>query len=110
VAAKFEISSPKPGEFRWVLNSQGRILARSESYTRKGSCEKAIESLRKAVATATVADLTAPPAKAAPAAAKKVAKKAAKAPAAEKATKTAGKAAAPAAEKKAPRKRAARAG
>ena len=54
MAAKFEIRQPKAGEFRWVLVSQGRTLATSESYTRKVSAEKAIESLRKAAASATV--------------------------------------------------------
>jgi uncharacterized protein YegP (UPF0339 family) len=63
MAAKFEIGSPKAGEFNWVLKSQGRTLAIGESYTRKVSAEKAIESLRKAAATAAVADLTLPPAK-----------------------------------------------
>jgi uncharacterized protein YegP (UPF0339 family) len=77
MAAKFEIQSPKAGEFRWVLTSQGRTLAISESYTRKISCEKAIESFRKGAVTAPVADLTLAPAKA-PAAAKATAKRAAK--------------------------------
>ncbi len=63
MAAKFEIGSPKAGEFNWVLKSQGRTLATGESYTRKVSAEKAIESLRKAAATAAVADLTLRPAK-----------------------------------------------
>ena len=81
MAAKFEIRSPKTGEFNWVLTSQGRTLATGESYTRKVSAEKAIASLRKAAGTATVADLTlrpakAPVAKAAPA--KRAAKPAAK--------------------------------
>jgi uncharacterized protein YegP (UPF0339 family) len=65
MAAKFEIRSSKPGEFNWVLTSQGRILAMGESYTRKASAEKAIDSLRKAAGTAVVADLTLAPAKAA---------------------------------------------
>jgi uncharacterized protein YegP (UPF0339 family) len=77
VAAKFEIRQPKAGEFRWVLVSQGRTLATSESYTRKVSAEKAIESLRKAAATATVNDTTAKPAKKV-AAAKTTVKRAAK--------------------------------
>ena len=77
MAAKFEIRSPKAGEFRWVLVSQGRTLATSESYTRKVSAEKAIESLRKAAATATVNDTTAKPAKKV-AAAKTTVKRAAK--------------------------------
>jgi len=85
VAAKFEISSAKAGQFNWVLKSQGRTLATGESYSRKASAEKAIESLRKAVAGAAVSDLTvkAAPAKAA----------AAKPARAAKATKTASKAA-----------------
>ena len=67
MAAKFEIRLSKPGEFNWVLTSQGRTLATGESYTRKASAEKAIDSLRKAAGTAVVADLTLAPAKAAPA-------------------------------------------
>jgi len=78
VAAKFEIRSPKPGEFRWVLVSQGRTLATGEAHGRKAAAEKAIESLRKAAATATVADLTLPPAGKAPAAARSTPKRAAK--------------------------------
>ena len=74
MAAKFEIRSSKTGEFNWVLTSQGRTLASGESYTRKASAEKAIESLRNAAGTATVADLTLPPAKTAPAKAAKTAK------------------------------------
>ena len=93
MAAKFEIRSPKAGEFNWVLTSQGRTLASGETYTRKVSAEKAIDSLRKAAAGATVADLTLRPAKApaakAATAAKKVAKKTVK-----KATRTAKKSAA----------------
>src|SRR6266446_8636201 len=70
MAAKFEVRSPKTGEFRWVLISQGRTLATSEPYSRKVSAEKAIESLRKAAATATVNDTTVKPAAAKPVAAK----------------------------------------
>ncbi len=58
MAAKFEILQPKPGEFRWVLTSQGRVLARSDAYTRKASCLNAMESFRKAAPTATVDDRT----------------------------------------------------
>jgi uncharacterized protein YegP (UPF0339 family) len=57
MAAKFEIRSAKAGAYNWVLLSQGRTLASGESYSRRGAAEKAIESLRKAVASATVADL-----------------------------------------------------
>jgi uncharacterized protein YegP (UPF0339 family) len=59
MAAKFEIRSPKAGEFRWVLTSQGRTLAIGETYSRRASAEKAIESLRAAAATATIDDTTA---------------------------------------------------
>ena|SRR5437867_3642298 len=72
MAAKFEIRSSKAGEFNWVLTSQGRTLATGESYTRKASAEKAIDSLRNAAGTATVADLTVKPAKPAPAKAARV--------------------------------------
>jgi uncharacterized protein YegP (UPF0339 family) len=116
MAAKFEIRSSKPGEFNWVLTSQGRILAMGESYTRKASAEKAIDSLRKATGTAVVADLTLAPAKAAakaPAKAAAKATKAAKPAKAAKATKPAKatKAAkSPAKKAAAPRKRAPKAG
>src|SRR6266576_3594265 len=74
MAAKFEVSSNGKGGFKWILTSQGRTLAFSEPYSRKASCLNAIESLRKAAATATVSDGTvaAPSAATAkPAAAKK---------------------------------------
>jgi uncharacterized protein YegP (UPF0339 family) len=61
MAARFEINS-KAGQFNWVLKSQGRTLATGESYARRASAEKAIDSLRKAVASAPVADLTLRPA------------------------------------------------
>jgi uncharacterized protein YegP (UPF0339 family) len=61
--AKFEIRSPKAGEFHWVLTSQGRTLATGESYSRRASAEKAIESLRKAAGGAVVDDKTLKPAK-----------------------------------------------
>jgi uncharacterized protein YegP (UPF0339 family) len=62
MAAKFEIRSPKAGEFNWVLLSQGRTLAAGETYTRKVSCVNAIESVRKAAPTAVVDDTTVKPA------------------------------------------------
>ena len=63
MAAKFEIQSPKPGEYRWVLTSQGRTLATSEAYSRRGLAEKAIVSFRMAAVNAPVIDTTLPPAK-----------------------------------------------
>jgi uncharacterized protein YegP (UPF0339 family) len=62
MAAKFEVRKNGTGEFRFVLVSQGRVLATSEPYGRKVSCLNAIESLRKAAGTAPVADNTIPPA------------------------------------------------
>ena len=115
MAAKFEILQPKPGEFRWVLTSQGRVLARSETYTRKASCVNAMESFRKAAPTATVDDQTAPAGRGAGA---RAAGKPAPAKAARAAGRVVGKAAAKAKElvesveeavTPAPRKRAARA-
>jgi uncharacterized protein YegP (UPF0339 family) len=86
MAAKFEIRSAKAGEFNWVLRSQGRTLATGESYTRKVSAEKAIESLRKAAAGAAIDDKTIKPAAGKPAKTTAKAKKVAtKAPAAAKA-------------------------
>jgi uncharacterized protein YegP (UPF0339 family) len=58
MAAKFEIIQPKAGEFRWVLTNQARILAKSEAYTRRASCLKAMESFRAAVPTADIVDAT----------------------------------------------------
>jgi uncharacterized protein YegP (UPF0339 family) len=65
MAAKFEIRSPKAGEYRWVLVSQGRTLATSEAYSRRGPAEKAIDSFRLAAIGAPVIDTTVPAAKAA---------------------------------------------
>ena len=59
MAAKFEVIQPKPGEFQWVLTSQGRVLARSEAYSRRASCVKAMESFRKVAPAATITDTTA---------------------------------------------------
>jgi uncharacterized protein YegP (UPF0339 family) len=64
MAAKFEIRSPKAGEYRWVLVSQGRTLATSPAYSRRGAAEKAIDSFRMAAIAAPVNDTTVPAAKA----------------------------------------------
>lgn len=58
VAAKFEIRSPKAGQFRWVLTSQGRTLATGETYGRRATAEKAIDSFRMAAIAAPVNDTT----------------------------------------------------
>src|SRR3954467_12801671 len=84
MAAKFEVSSNGKGGFAWKLTSQGRTLAFSEPYSRKASCLNAIDSLRKAAASATVSDGTV--ASTGTAAAKPAAKKAAPRKAAAKKT------------------------
>lgn len=63
VAAKFEIQSPKAGQYQWVLSSQGRILATSGTYNRRNLAEKAIVSFRMAAVNAPVVDATLPGAK-----------------------------------------------
>src|SRR2546427_3562465 len=81
MASRFEIKENGRGEFRFVLTSNGRVLATSEPYTRKSSCLNAIESLRKAAVSASVAEdttQTAPVAKAARAAGRAVGKAKAK--------------------------------
>src|SRR5712692_3338483 len=56
MASRFEIKQNGRGEFRFVLTSNGRVLATSEPYTRKSSAVNAIESLRKAAVSASVAE------------------------------------------------------
>ena len=63
MAAKFEIRSPKEGQYIWVLVSQGRTLATSEAYARRAQAEKAIVSFQMAAVNAPVIDTTVPPAK-----------------------------------------------
>ena len=63
MAAKFEIRSPKAGQFQWVLVSQGRVLATSQTYTRRALCEKAIVPFRMAAINAPIDDRTQPVAK-----------------------------------------------
>jgi uncharacterized protein YegP (UPF0339 family) len=60
MAAKFEILSVQAGEYRWVLVSQGRTLATSEAYSRRGLAEKAIVAFRLAATAAPVIDTTLP--------------------------------------------------
>ena len=45
---KFEMYTDKAGEFRFRLKAtNGQIIATSEGYTTKASCENGIESVRK---------------------------------------------------------------
>jgi uncharacterized protein YegP (UPF0339 family) len=66
MAAKFEIRSPKAGQYQWVLVSQGRTLATGPAYPRRALAEKSIDPFRMAAIAAPVADLTLAPAKTAP--------------------------------------------
>lgn len=65
MAAKFEIRSPKAGQYQWVLVSQGRVLATSAPYNRRALCEKAIVPFRMAAVNAPIVDTTQPVAKSA---------------------------------------------
>jgi uncharacterized protein YegP (UPF0339 family) len=65
MAAKFEVLESKRGQFRWVLTSQGRVLATSDPYAGRAACLRAMESFRKAAPAATVVDHTAKPVRAA---------------------------------------------
>jgi uncharacterized protein YegP (UPF0339 family) len=64
MAAKFEIHASTTGQYRWVLVSQGRTLATSEAYSRRGLADKAIVAFRMAAAAAPVVDTTVPAPKA----------------------------------------------
>jgi uncharacterized protein YegP (UPF0339 family) len=58
MAAKFEIQSPKAGEYRWVLVSQGRTLATSPAYTTKAAAQNGMASFRTAAGSAPLVDTT----------------------------------------------------
>ena len=62
MAAKFEVVQ-SGGGYRWVLTSQGRTLATSESFSRRALAEKAITSFRMVAVNAPVVDTTLAPAK-----------------------------------------------
>ncbi|WEX07306.1 DUF1508 domain-containing protein [Chelativorans sp. AA-79] len=96
--SKFELYKDKKGEtrFRFRANN-GEVMFSSEGYKAKASAVKAIESLRKNVASATVEEME-------PAAKKTPAKAAAKAPAKAAKAKAPAKAAKPKAAAKAPAK------
>ena len=53
---KFELYEDKAGEFRFRLKARnGQIIATSEGYKSKASCENGIESVRKNVENAEIA-------------------------------------------------------
>ena len=66
MAAKFEIRSPKAGQYEWVLVSQGRTLAIGPAYARRALAEKSIDSFRMAAIAAPVDDHTPTRTKSAP--------------------------------------------
>ena len=52
---KFELYQDKAGEYRFRLKARnGQIIAVSEGYTSRSSCENGIESVRKNAAEATI--------------------------------------------------------
>ncbi|MGO8939422.1 MAG: YegP family protein [Mycobacterium sp.] len=59
MAAKFEISKDKAGEFRFHLKAaNGEIIAARQGYETKANAEKGIESVKTNAPSATVVDLT----------------------------------------------------
>jgi uncharacterized protein YegP (UPF0339 family) len=59
MAAKFEIYKDKAGEFRFRLKSgNGEIIASSEGYTSKASCENGIAAVKRDAPGAAVDDET----------------------------------------------------
>ncbi len=54
---KFEIYEDKAGEFRFRLKARnGQVIAVSEGYTKKASCENGIESVQKNAPDAEIAE------------------------------------------------------
>ena len=54
---KFELYTDKAGEFRFRLKAtNGQVIAVSEGYTAKASCENGIESVKKNAAVAEVVE------------------------------------------------------
>ena len=59
MAGKLELLNDKAGQFRFRLKAgNGEIIATSEGYTTKASCQKGIESVRTNAPTATIDDQT----------------------------------------------------
>ncbi len=55
---KFEIYTDKAGEFRFRLKAtNGQVIATSEGYKTKASCENGVESVRKNAPEATVEEV-----------------------------------------------------
>ncbi|MBM9590593.1 YegP family protein [Leptospira sp. 201903075] len=59
MSAKFEIYKDKAGEFRFRLKAgNGEIIASSEGYASKQSCENGIASVKNNAAAAEIVDQT----------------------------------------------------
>lgn len=59
MAGKFEISKDKAGKYRFHLRAaNGEIIAVSQPYGTRASCEKGIESVKTNAPSAKVEDLT----------------------------------------------------
>lgn len=59
MAAKFELTVDKRGEFRFSLKAaNGQIIAISEGYSTKDGAKNGIESVKKNAAGAEIVDLT----------------------------------------------------
>ena len=57
--AEFEILDSSNGQFYWRFKSgNGEVVATSETYTTKQSCQNGIDSLKRDASTARVQDLT----------------------------------------------------
>lgn len=59
MAAKFELTVDKRGEYRFALKAaNGQIIAISEGYSSKDGAKNGIESVKKNAAGAEIVDLT----------------------------------------------------
>lgn len=57
--AQFEIFDDKSGQFRWRFQANNHeIVADSEAYTSKASCQNGIDVIKREAANATVLDRT----------------------------------------------------
>jgi uncharacterized protein len=59
MAAKFELTQDKRGEYRFNLKAaNGQIIATSEGYSSKDGAKNGIDSVKKNAAGAEIVDLT----------------------------------------------------
>jgi uncharacterized protein YegP (UPF0339 family) len=61
MAGKFVVKKGTTGKFRFdLLSTNGKVIAKSETYETKRACKATIESVRKNAPSATIADQTTP--------------------------------------------------